>query len=236
MILFILLNFAEVVELYNMGNKFYAEGNFQSAIECYEKALTYCRDKDLYYNLGNAYFKAGKLGKAIIQYRRAYLLCPRDEDVFYNLNFVRSFRPDKLTTIPNPFVQFLDRFFHYFSITESALFSAIAFFFISIFLSLFLIFRRKVLLGLMILSSLCFFYFIITHTLWQSEKNSNSAVVITDELKAFSGPGEEYKEILVIHDGTEARIREERNGYYLIQLPGGIGGWVRTDGMERIFE
>ncbi|MEO0191051.1 MAG: tetratricopeptide repeat protein [candidate division WOR-3 bacterium] len=236
MIILIFATFAEVVQLYNTGNKYYAENNFQSAIECYENALRICKNKDIYYNLGNAYFKTGRIGKAIIQYRKAYFLYPRDEDILYNLNFLRNFRPDKLTTIPNPFFQFLDRFFHYFSYKESKSLSAITFLLISIFLSLFLINRSRVFFWLSIFSSLLFIYFLISSSLWQAERTSNAAVVVINELKAYSGPGEEYKEILVIHDGTEVRIREERNGYYLIQLPGGIGGWVKTDGIERIFE
>ncbi len=236
MIVLIFATLTEVVQLYNTGNKFYAEGDFQSAITCYEKALEISKDKDIYYNLGNAYFKAGRIGRAIIQYHRAYILCPRDGDVLYNLNFLRNYRPDKITAIPNPFFQFLDRSFHYFSPNESNFFSSVTFMFVAIFLSLLLITRKKIFLWLSIFSSLFFLYFLIISGLWQAEMNSNSAVVIASELKAYSGPGEEYKEILVIHDGTEAKIREERNGYYLIQLPGGIGGWVKADGVERVIE
>jgi len=236
MTVFFLFTFVEAIQLYNTGNKYYAENNFQSAIECYENALKYCKNKDIYYNLGNAYFKSGKIGKAIIQYRKAYFLSPRDEDISYNLKFLRNFRPDRTTHIPNPFFQFLDQLFHHFSLKESNILSSITFLFIAVFLSLYLIYRNKLLLSLGIIGSLFFIYFLITSILWQAEKNSNSAVVVVNELKAYSGPGEEYKEILIIHDGTEAKIREERNGYYLIQLPGGIGGWVKTDGIERIFE
>lgn len=55
------------------------------------------------------------------------------------------------------------------------------------------------------------------------------------EVKSTSGPGDEYKEILEIHDGTEAKIIEERSGYYLIQLPGGIGGRVKSESIEKVF-
>ncbi|MGB9720369.1 MAG: tetratricopeptide repeat protein [bacterium] len=236
MTILFLLVFAEAIQLYNTGNRYYAENNFQSAIECYESALKLCKNKDIYYNLGNAYFKSGRIGKAIIMYRKAYLICPRDEDISYNLNFVRNFRPDKTTNIPNPFFQFLDRLFHYFSSRESNILSSITFLFIAIFLSLYLVNRNKLFLWITIVGSLFFTYFLIISIIWQAEKNSNSAVVVVNELNAYSGPGEEYKEILVIHDGTEAKIREERNGYYLVQLPGGIGGWVKKDGMETVFE
>lgn len=236
MILLIFATLTEAIQLYNTGNKYYAEGNFKSAIECYEKALSICKNKDIYYNLGNASFKAGMIGKAILQYRRGYYLCPRDEDIQYNLNFLRNFRADRLSTIPNPFIKILDRVFHYFSASESVLLSTITFFLVSILFSLFLITRNKIFFWLCLPGSLIFIYFLIVFSLWHSERASNSAVVVVSELKAYSGPGDEYKEIFIIHDGTEAKIREERNGYYLIQLPGGIGGWVENDGIERVFE
>jgi len=68
------------------------------------------------------------------------------------------------------------------------------------------------------------------------EKEGLFVQTLTSEInKAYSCPGEDYKEILEIHDGAELKIREERNGYYLIQLPGGIGGWVKTEGVEKVF-
>jgi tetratricopeptide (TPR) repeat protein len=236
MIFLIIATFNEAVQLYNAGNKYYAEGNYQSAIEVYEQALAMCPDKDIYYNLGNTYFKTGRIGKAIVQHRRAYFLCPRDEDILFNLNFMRSFRPDRITTISNPVYQILDRCFHYFSQKEITIISAILFLLGAIFLSLFLVMRNTIFIWASSLIFLVFVYSLITASLWQSEINSNPGVVIVSELKAYSGPGEEYKEILVIHDGAEAKIREERNGYYLIQLPGGIGGWVKTEGIEKVYK
>jgi|UniRef100_A0A7V3RH78 hypothetical protein len=235
MILLIVASLGELVQLYNTGNKLYAEGNFKSAIEYYEKALSLCENKDILYNLGNAYFKSGKIGKAILNYRRAYYLCPRDEDIIYNLYFLRNFRPDKITTMPNPLIQFFDRLFHQFSLAEASALSAILFFVISIFLSLFLITKNKIFIWIDFFGFFFFIYFVITTGIWRGEKNSNPAVVIVSELKAYSGPGDEYKEIFIIHDGAEVKIKEFRNGYYLIQLPGGIGGWVKSEGVEKIY-
>ncbi len=226
---------SEAIELYNTGNRYYSEGNFQNAIECYEKALSIYKDKDIYYNLGNAYFKIGSIGKALIQFRRAYFLCPRDVDVKYNLNFLRNFRADKITTIPNPIVQMLNSLFHHFSMAESIIYSALSFLFCAILFSLFIIRRNRLFIGIALIGFLSFLYFFITTQIWQGERNSNSAVVICKECQAFSGPSEDYKEVLLIHEGTEVKIRDERNGYYLIQLPGGIGGWVKTENVARVF-
>jgi len=60
-------------------------------------------------------------------------------------------------------------------------------------------------------------------------------VVVVPEVSAQSGPGQEYKEIILVHDGTEGLIKEQRGDYILIQLPGGVGGWVKKDAVEPVF-
>jgi uncharacterized protein YgiM (DUF1202 family) len=59
-------------------------------------------------------------------------------------------------------------------------------------------------------------------------------VVIAPEVSAMSGPAEDYKKIIVLHDGVEVKVRERRGDYFLIQLPRGIGGWLPVDAVEEI--
>lgn len=231
----VLLNINSPVELFNQGNEYYKNGDYHSAITCYEQALRLCPNKDIHYNLGNAYFKASKLGKAIAQYRRARLLAPRDQDIIYNLNFLRRYRIDKTEEPKNPIIYFLSQIFHYFSITEASILAGIFFFFSAILISLEIIFKTRFLNILLIFTALGFLYFVITFMVWHAERNGQYCVIINPEIKAYSGPGAGYKEILIIHDGAEAKIREERGGYYLIQLPGGIGAWVDSSNVEIIY-
>ncbi len=232
----ILLSTNNPVELYNQGNEYYKNRDYQMAISCYEEALKLCPNSDIYYNLGNAYFKMNRLGKAMVQYQRARILAPRDRDIIYNINFLRRYRVDKTTELENPIVSLLAKIFHYFSITESYLLTGIFFFLSAILIALEIIYRTKYLKFILILSVFCFLFFIITFMVWNGEKNMRYCVVINQEVKAYSGPGEEYKEIFIIHDGAEAKIREARGGYYLIQLPGGLGAWIDTANVEEIFK
>lgn len=234
-IFIILLNTTNPVELYNQANEYYKNKDYQTAISYYEEALKLCPNSYIYYNLGNTYFKMNKLGKAIIHYQRARMLAPRDQDIIYNLNFLRRYRVDKTTELENPIINFLTLIFHHFSITESFLLAGIFFFFSAILIALEIIYRTRYLIFALIFTLFCFLYFIITFLVWNGEKNARYCVVVNQEVKAYSGPGEEYKEILIIHDGTEAKIREERGGYYLIQLSGGIGAWIDSSNVEIIY-
>jgi len=83
--------------LFQKGNESYEEGNFDQAIEEYQKVLDQgIRNSKVFYNLGNAYFRKNQLGKAILNYRRALSLDPRDEDSIANLRFAKLFTLDKI--------------------------------------------------------------------------------------------------------------------------------------------
>jgi uncharacterized protein YraI len=85
------------------------------------------------------------------------------------------------------------------------------------------------------LSALAMLFGLVTQQVWAGEVASRPAVIVVPEVNALSGPGPEFKQILLAHDGTEVRIREVRGDYLLVQLPGGTGGWVRHETVERVY-
>ena len=221
--------------LYNQGNKYYAQKDYPNAIQSYQQALQGGAEPQVLYNLGNAYFKAGQLGRAVICYGRARFLTPRDQDISTNLTFARSYRVDKNLFIAAPMARFFSLCFHYFSLTEAALLAALLFVLGAAAISAYIVYRKIFLTYVAGLAWLLFLPFFITQQVWQGEKNSNPAVIVAAEVNTLSGPGQDYKQILLLHDGTEVNIREQRGEYLLIQLPGGAGGWVKKDAVEKIF-
>ena len=224
-----------VTDLYNLGNKYYEEGNYEKAIEVYESAVEHIAHAYLYYNLGNSYFKTGKLGKAILNYRKAYFFTPRDKDIANNLAFARNYRIDKIRQVRNPLVDLWSNTFHSLSMREAQMLMAIFFLIASILISYYIISRRSLFFHLFLISALLCIFFFVNWQAWATELNQHHAVVTTPEVNALSGPGEDYKEILVIHDGSEVKIKEIRGDYALIQLPGGFGGWIPNNTLEGIY-
>jgi hypothetical protein len=222
-------------DLYNQGNGYYAAKDYQKAIESYEQALKTVPNARVYYNLGNAYFKSNKMGMTIICYRRARLLSPRDPDINFNLKYARNFRLDKNLTPVGPGQEFFGRLLQFFSLAETAFLSAFFFLASAVLASLFIIYRRRLWLWVFIPGMILFLFFFISNRSWISEVNPGHSVIALPEISARSGPSEDNKEIMVIHDGTEVRIRSERGDYYLIQLPGGMGGWVKKTEITRVF-
>jgi tetratricopeptide (TPR) repeat protein len=228
-------NIMTPAELYNQGNKYYEEGNYQGAIEVYEQSATQISNTKLLYNLGNSYFKSGKIGKAILNYQRATFFTPRDKDIKHNLAFARNYRIDKVKRSVSPIAEIFSDLFHFFSLYEVQILTTLLFLIASVFAALYIIYRKNI-YGYMLISGifLCIL-FSINWFIWAQDLNGRGGVITVPETDALSGPGADYKEILVLHDGTEVKIREFRNDYALVQLPGGMGGWVPKNAFEEIF-
>ncbi|MBI4726808.1 hypothetical protein HY768_06240 [candidate division TA06 bacterium] len=102
-------------------------------------------------------------------------------------------------------------------------------------LAFFIIYGKKVYAYISIFWVLAFLFFLISLLTWRSQHQRLPVVIIAAEVSALSGPGPEYKQIILVHDGTEGQIKKTRGDYLLIQMPGGIGGWVKKEEVERIF-
>lgn len=81
----------------------YQKGNYQQAIKDYEELLKNGVSSDIYYNLGNAYYRTDNITKSVLAFERAHLLSPGDEDVNFNLQFVRGKTIDKITPVSEMF-------------------------------------------------------------------------------------------------------------------------------------
>ena len=221
-------------ESYNEANRLYEEGDYTGAVELYEDALRSTRDDRVLFNLGNAYFKSGRIGKAVLNYKRAWLLSPRDPDVRTNLEFARSYRADKVEARGNPLIAIVTNLLRFFSSRESFTAASVLFFLCLLLLSAAVVRRRRTFgyAGLAIF--VVFLYFILSWAAWRAVLGGRSASVVVPEATAYSGPGSEYREVLKVHDGLEVRIRDERHGFVLIQIPGGLGGWVEESAVEEI--
>ncbi len=235
-LLCLILLFAQTTpcDLYNQANQVYEQEDYYKAIELYEQAASTTNNGQLYYNLGNAYFKSGQIGKALLNYNRARFLAPRDRDINANIQFLRNYRIDKNLNIESPIIKIISSIFHLFSFREAMFLATILFFITIILIILSIIFYQRIFSYIAIATGVIFLYLFITWQVWQEEKSSARAVVVVQEVTLRSGPGQEYKDILIGHDGLEVKIIESRGEYSLVQFSGG-GGWVESKSIEKIF-
>ncbi len=226
---------ASPADLFNRGNAAYEAGNYQQAVVLYDSAISGATSAELFFNRGNAYFKLGEVGRAIADYNRAFVLKPHDKDISYNLAYARQYRPDKSLTIDNPLVRMFTAFLRILDVATARLLAGLFFFLALGSLALLLIRGERLFGWTAIVLGVLFLCCFISAASWGEVTSAARAVVVQPELTLRSGPGPDYKEIAVVHDGLEVLVREERPGYVLIQIPGGDGGWVESSSVERIF-
>jgi len=75
---------------YDLGNAYYRMGEYQKALESYEKVQTTQKELEFrkLHNMGNSYFKLGNYQKAVEFYQKALAL-KKDPDTLYNLKLAR---------------------------------------------------------------------------------------------------------------------------------------------------
>lgn len=223
------------VQAYNQGNRLYAEKDYVGAAKSYEEALEAGHDPRVHYNLGNALFRTGKIGEAIVNYRRAHYLAPRDRDIDNNLAFARAYRVDKTPAGPGPLERALAAAFRWMSRREAAFAMAIAFTLAGLALAAWIVWRAAPLGFGAVLLAVVGAYAFVAQLLWANEVAAHPAVIVQSEVSAASGPGDEFKAVMLLHDGTEVQVRETRGDYDLVQLPGGNGGWLKKDALEPVY-
>ena len=79
------------ISLFQRGNVYYEQGNFDEAIRQYNGILEAGSESgNLYYNMGNCYFKKRELGRAVLNYEKARRLMPLDKDLESNYEYACS--------------------------------------------------------------------------------------------------------------------------------------------------
>jgi tetratricopeptide (TPR) repeat protein len=194
---------ANVDDDFAAANKLYAEGKFTAAAKAYDQLCqSGVRSTALLFNDANAQFKAGHLGQAITAYRQAALLSPRNPDITANLEFVRK-QVQGPTLHENHWIGSLNLL----SLNEWTALTAIAFWLT--FLLLGLRQWRPALAGSL-----------------KNHLSNGTAVVLSAEATARSGPWDEAQSVFTAHDGAELSIASRHDDW--VQVTDGTGkiGWL----------
>lgn len=222
-------------EWFTQGNSAYEAGQYARAVVFYDSAAATSGRPAVYFNRGNAKFKQGMIGAAIADYLRAWVLNPHDRDIRHNLEFARRFRPDRIAAQENPLIGAATQLIRLVPLRLARLLAGVLFLAALAALALFLVNGRRPAAWLAAGLGVLFIYCLAGQLSWRAVTNSSRVVVVVPELVLRAGPGAEYKEIVIVHDGMEATVREHRPGWMLIQVPGGEGGWAEAGTVEQVF-
>ena len=225
--------------LFQLGNDYYLDEKYDQAINIFEKISKDYEHEDLYLNLGNSYYRVGMLGNAIWSYERGHILSPRDNDINYNLNYVRNQIRDRIIPPEDFFLIALYRAI----IEKLTLLDLIAMSgLILLSLGTLYVFKNfdiisnkisgimKTILLILIFSN----GFIILDKYWAVSDRENG-VVISIESDVRSSPINRGENIVfIIHEGTKVEIVTKQPGWYEIVLLDGKKGWISVDGVRII--
>jgi len=217
-------------EIFVAANAAYELGDYATAIRDYRELIDLgMTHGQVHFNLGNAYLRHGELGRAIAEFRRARNLLPRNEDVRANLTFARQTTRDAIAPPePSPVLSTL-LFWHYrlsraelamLAIVLSVLFWSLAI--------LRLWRRRSEILGWVLLALLGVLLGTLGSLAGHRFFSRPVAVVVPQEIDAFTAPDTESVVRFKLHAGTELRVRDERQGWLRIVLPDDQQGWIEA--------
>lgn len=225
---------AQNEEFFEKANAAYADGNYQEAVQLYNRVLENGEASvAIYYNLGNSYYKLNKIAPSIYHYEKALQLKPGDEDVKNNLQFARNMAIDAIEEPQEEgFTGFINSTTAIFSPTGwgwTAIICMVIFvaFFLGYYFS-----RKAVFKRLFFVTGMFFLLVAITSavigTLKQNIVEDRSfAIVFSEEVEVRSEPNVRSGEVFMLHEGAKVKLTEDFQDWYEIELPNGSQGWMK---------
>lgn len=215
----------DVAADFSAANRLYAQGKFSDAASAYEIILASgTQSPVLLFNCANAEFKSGNLGKAIGNYRRAGQLSPRDADIRANLAFARN-QVQGATFRVSRWQDWLGQL----SLNEWTLLVVAAFWLTFVLLAARRI--RPALVPRLKTATLIFAALtIISGGVLGLQAANNftkqTAVVITDNVTARSGPFDDAQSAFAARDGAELLVLGQRDDWVQVADGSGKTGWL----------
>jgi tetratricopeptide (TPR) repeat protein len=207
------------------ANRLYALGKFSAAANAYEKILqTGEQSPSLLFNYANAEFKSGHLGNAIAAYRRAAQLSPRDDEIRANLAFVRG-QVQGPTVHESRWQDWAGAL----TLNEGALLTAVLFW-----LTLALLVARQIRPALVpklksvtrILAVLTILSASVLGLQAAEHFSRATAVVISAEATARSGPFDDAQKAFTANDGAELSVLARHGDWIQVADDAGRIGWM----------
>ena len=220
------------------ANTKYQSGDFKGALASYEEVLK--SDKEtaaLDYNLGNTHFRLGHKGKALVFYNRALRISPRNEDILWNIDIVKSAVADRIDeTDQNLTLVLIEKVTNQVTMNEfSILLTALLGLYMFLALLRFMWPMTKPVVQSF--GAIVTVFFLVTALLagfkWFDVKDAH-LVILDKEVEARYGPSVKETKAFTLHEGTEAKIIDESKDWVYVTLDNKSLGWIPKKSCEVI--
>jgi tetratricopeptide (TPR) repeat protein len=234
-----ILAFAEegIKDLFNKGNIYYENGDYENAIKTYEEILGKgYASGNLYYNLGNSYFKTDNLGKAILCFERALRFMPRDADLESNYKYALSLTKNSLPENPKFFIiRMIRSAASNFTINELLIMMSSLFFIFIIIVLLHLHFGiirknfHNVIIIIVVIFTVATMIFIS-----KLNETKDRAIVIFEKAPSRFEPSMKATIYFTLYEGAKVKVLTTRGDWCKIKRPDGKIGWIEKSNIEII--
>ena len=228
-------------ELMKNANKFYQEGQFEQAVQTYQKILGQGFESGtVYYNLGNAYFRSGKLGYAIYSYEKGLKLEPNDEDLSYNLRISQARTFDKITELPKLFIiAWWEGLVTALSVSAWSFIVILIFWILLISIAVYYFSRNSRFQRISFLSSsislaILIIVVVLLFARVNREAATNYGILLQQTYSVKVSPDVKGSDTFVIHEGIKFSIEDHVNDWVKIRLVDGKIGWIQRSVMGQI--
>ncbi len=225
-------------EWFDQANTAYNSGNYEDAVELYEKILqTDMESVPLYYNMGNAYYKMREYPMAIYYYEKALKLDPSNEEVQTNLKISNLAIIDKIEPVPQSFVERWWRSLRSMCSGDRWAWCSVAAFALLL-VCLFLFLRSRSVgwrkfgffMGIIFLIVIGLSV-VFAAQLRHAATTQDQAIITTPTVTVKSSPSESSVDLFVLHEGSKVVILKSSNGWSQIRIANGSVGWLEDDKM-----
>lgn len=230
---------AENSEIWKEAADFYDKGQYQTAIDNYNKLLERGYNApEVYYNLGNSYFKANDLGQAIWSYRRALLLDPGFKPARENLAYVRTFNTDQISVKGRGFILDIWDLLSSLLSANGYLLLMMLGWWLTALGAAYAVMRvgvpRKLYYLLIVPLIIVIFSGASAARRISDDRLTHWGVLTVESADIREGPGEDFNRVEVAHEGLEFKILGVRENSCLIELENGLKGWVNKQAVLEI--
>lgn len=227
------IGFAQNEALFEEGNSFYNDANYEEAIKKYEAILDNGKHSaEVYFNLGNAHYKLNHIAPSIYYYEKALQLSPNDKEIKNNIAFARNMTIDAVDALPEVgFSKFVN------SLSKSLTFERWGFvsiglvvLFVFLFLTYYFTYspskkRISFITSMASLMLACIALVFAFHNFELKEKDQ-PAIVFAKESQVKSEPNLRSNEAFKLHEGTKVQVLDTVNNWKKIRLADGKTGWM----------
>ncbi|MGI8603613.1 MAG: tetratricopeptide repeat protein [Verrucomicrobiales bacterium] len=191
---------------------------------------------DLLFNLGNTFFRLDQLGDAALWYRRAVLLDPTDRAARQNLRVVRS-RAGFLEFEASALAWFarLFKHSHWQLLAIGTMWTSAVCLAAIIFLTPRPRWRTWLWGGFTLFLGAGLFALAGMWGRLNDERLNSRVIVVAPGVAALSAPTDTAGVVIDLPPGSEISLRAERDSWLYAELPGDRVGWVKKEGITRLW-